>query len=178
MDWVTKNKYYKWLGASLAKMNTDFLNGSFKPQNEYDIKAHLYHTLQESKSQIKDITNQHFVLTEYHPVSETQEACDLALVRFKKEISEPRVFIEIEKTSKSHRTADSVETEKIADEIEKLKKYNEVLKERYKEYKNPIIVFYFYKADIHGISVKTHREMKKLQAKLQPDINFWWGPVG
>ena len=178
MDWITKNKYYRWLGASLAKMNADFLNGSFKPQNEYDIRAHLYHNLLETKSHINELINRHFVLTEHHPVSTTQEACDLALVRYINDMFEPRVFIEIEKTSKSHRTAESVETEKIADEIEKLKKYNEVLTERYKGYKIPVIVFYFYKADIHGISVKTHREMKKLQAKLQPDINFWWGPVG
>ena len=43
------NKYDKWLSISLEKLVSDFTGEIFKPQNESDIKCHLYHNLIQFK---------------------------------------------------------------------------------------------------------------------------------
>jgi len=177
---VNMDKYAKWLDAGLQELVKDFCNGTFRPQNESDIKCHLYHTLLLTKSQIRGLTPSYRVLSELSG-PEPKEAIDLAIVRWKTRKGEfhPRLLVEIKETSRAHLTADKVE-EKIKDDIDKLRRYRKMLEEKGKTkvleyYKTPTVVLFFRGAKTHGIGVRTDREMKKLQKNYE-DIILLWGP--
>lgn len=171
-------KYHNWLNTALGRLVEDFLGGDFKPQNESDIKCHLYHTLLQTKSQIKSLTSSHLVLSEFS-IPTSQERVDLAIVRKKKMNGEPRLLVEIKETKRDHLTADEVE-ERIKGDIDKLRKYKKMLEEERKSiitkyFKTPVIVFFFRGAGKHGVAVKTDRALNRLQ-KNYDDIILWWGP--
>lgn len=175
------DKYDNWLKTGWRKLVHDFSEGSFKPQNESDIKCHFYHTLLQTKSQISGLTASHLVFSEFQgPMS--QEKIDLAFVRWRKieDVPIPRLLVEIKETSLDHLTADHVE-ERIKDDIDKLRRYREMLEEREKTkvlkfFKTSVVVFFFRGASKHGVGVETNREMKELQKKYD-DISLLWGPA-
>jgi len=171
------NKYDVWSNLAIDKLNDEFCTGAFRPQNESDVQCHLYHALFETRSQVKGITHNHVILTEV-PFSVSGEKFDVAIVRQKKEGFETRLIIEIKETSKGHLTSSEVE-ERIKPDVEKLRNYGKWLETERKimmrNYKKPIVFFFFRGAGRHGIAVKTEREMKKLQEKYN-DVVLKWGP--
>ncbi len=174
------DKYDTWLKMGWQKLVDDFSKGNFRPQNESDVKCHLYHKLLQTKSQISGLTPSHLILSEFEfPTS--QERVDLAVVRWRKResIFHPRLLVEIKETSLAHLAADAVE-ERIESDINKLRRYRETLEREKKTkvlkyFKVPVIAFFFRGASKHGIGVKTDLEMKKLQQNYG-DIALLWGP--
>jgi len=174
------DKYDVWLKTGLEKLFDDFANGSFKPQNESDIKCHLYYTLLQTKSQIEGLTPNHLILSEFGFPS-SLEKIDLTFVRWRQreDVFHPRLLVEIKETSLPHLNADEVEG-RIMGDIEKLRKYRKTLVEEKKTnvlkfFKTPAEVFFFRGASKHGISTRTDNAMKKLQEKYD-DITLLWGP--
>ncbi len=174
------DKYDTWLEMGWEKLVDDFSKENFRPQNESDIKCHLYHNLLQTKSQISGLTPSHLVLSEFE-VPTSQERIDLAVVRWRKREStvHPRLLVEIKETSLAHLTADAVE-ERTKSDIDKLRRYKLTLEKKKKTrvlryFKAPVIAFFFRGASKHGIGVKTEGEMKKLQQNYN-DITFLWGP--
>lgn len=173
------NKYDTWSNLAIDKLNDEFCTGAFKPQNESDIQCHLYHTLFETKSQVKGITQNHLILSEF-PFAASGEKFDLIVARQKKDSLQTRLVIEIKETSQAHLASSEVEA-RIKPDVEKLRRYKKWLQETeqieiLKYYKKPIVFFFFRGASKHGIAVKTEREMKKLEEKYD-DIILKSGPV-
>lgn len=174
------DKYDNWLKTGWEKLVDDFSKGSFRPQNESDMKCYLYHTLLQTKSQIGGLTLSHLILSEFgFPTS--QEKIDLAFVRWRKreDVPHPRLLVEIKETSLPHLTTAEVES-RIMGDIDKLRRYRKMLVEEkkvkvLKYFKTPAVVFFFRGASKHGISVRTHNEMKKLREKYD-DVILLWGP--
>jgi hypothetical protein len=174
------NKYHKWLNESFQRVAKDFIDEVSRPQNESDIRCHLYHTLLQTKMRIEGLTLRHIVLSEF-PVLASQERVDLALGWWRKKdrIFEPRLLVEIKETSLPHLSAEEVE-KRISGDIDKLRKFRKMLEEEQntqilKHFTTPAVVFFFRGANKQGIAVKTNREMKKLQGKYD-DIIILWGP--
>jgi len=174
------DKYDAWLEASWRKLVDDFLSRSFRPQNESDIKCHLYCSLLQTKPQIKGLTPDHLVMSEFQ-LPASLEKVDLALVRWRsrEEAPHPRLTIELKESSQVHLSASEVE-ERIRDDIDKLRRYRKMLEEKketkiLKFFKKPAVAFFFRGASRHGIGVRTEQEMRKLKEKYA-DITFLYGP--
>jgi len=166
---VVTDKYNKWLDSGLERLREDFFKGDFRPENESDVRCHLYHALVKTKA--RTLTRNHVVLSEYHhaPIS---GRIDLALGKKVRDVFKPRLLIEIKETSKRHLSREDVK-KKIQHDIRKLRRFKRELDARVRV-KTPRIVFFFRKAE-HGIGSRTDREMKKL-AEDYDDVTIWWGP--
>jgi hypothetical protein len=175
------DKYQNWLNLGLKRLDEDFSNQVFIPQNESDIKCHMYHTLLQTKPQVKGLTSRHIVLSEFEGLN-LQERFDLAIGSWKKKdkILEPRLLIEIKETSQAHLTTENV-NERIKDDVDKLRRYRKALEEKkmmtvLKRFRLPVIIFFFRGAGIHGIGTKTDHYLKELQNSYD-DIALLWGPT-
>jgi hypothetical protein len=174
------DKYERWLNTGLKRLSEEFLKGSFKPQNESDIKCHLYHTLLQIRQQIKGLTDRHLVFSELSSPT-SQERIDLALGWWRKRgsIFEPRILIEIKETSLGHLIAHEIE-ERVKGDVDKLRRYKKMLEKDgdmniLKYLRKPAVIFFFRGAGRHGIGVRTHQQLKELQ-KNYSDLAFLWGP--
>lgn len=177
------DKYDKWLDAALKELEEDFFKQSFVPQNESDVKCHLYHTLLKTKPEVEGLASRHIVLSEFSGPN-FRERIDLAIGSWRKreELFEPRLLIEIKETSQAHLTADEIK-ERIKDDIYKLRRYMKMLETNkmtgvLKYIKTPVVVFFFRGAGPHGIGTKTDREILKALQQKYDDVSLWWGPTG
>lgn len=176
------DKYGKWLNAALRKLEEDFAKGVFVPQNESDIKCHLYHTLLGAKPQIEGLADRHVILSEL-PNPIRHERIDLALGSWNKRERhfEPRLLIEIKETSQAYLSAEEVK-QRIENDVDKLRRYAKMLEKNkmtriLRLLKVPVVVFFFRGAGIHGIGTRTDRSLAVLQEGLD-NIHLWWGPTG
>jgi len=166
---VVTNKYDRWLDKGLGRLDQDFCKGSFRPQNESDLKCHLYHTLLETKPQLSMLTDNHLVVSEYKfPHSDAK--VDLAIVKRVKDNLELRLLIEIKETLRPDLSLETVKN-RICRDISKLKRHKSLRISGRK----PRIVFFFTGAQKEGIGAETNHLMKKLEKSLH-GVRLWWGP--
>jgi len=173
------DKYNDWINAATDKLNEDFCDGIFDPQNESDIRCHLYHTLFQAKPQIKGLTHNHLISSEL-PSHTSEDRFDIAILRKRRGSSQTRLIIEIKETTRAHLTFGELE-KRIIPDINKLRRYRKTLEEKgegeaLKFYKKPVVLFFFRGAGRHGIAVKTEKELRRLQEKYG-DVTFKWGPL-
>jgi len=171
------NKYYDWLKAGLRKLSEDFSSGNFSPRNESDIKCHLYHSLLLAKADFQRLTPRHVVLSEFS-IYDSQKKIDLAIAKKKKEGYEPRLLIEIKETSKDHLPASDIKN-RVEKDIVKLRRYKKEVQNRdtriIKNYRKPVIFFFFRGASRHGIGLETDPILKQLKNRYD-DVILEWGP--
>ena len=170
------NKYQRWLDAALNQLNQDFLNGKFQPDNESDIKCHLYHSFLITKDHIEGLEQAH-VLTEFK-VLKTQQRIDLAIVKQTRLGYEPRLLLEIKETRKSDRSPDDIER-RVSGDIDKLRMYKKNLdksKVVYSKSLRRLVVYFFFRGAVGtSIGMETNRKMESLQ-KTYTDVDLQWGP--
>jgi hypothetical protein len=106
---IPMSKYHEWLKKSLKQLSDDYSARKFQPENESDVKCHLYHSFLCSKEGIKGLKPAHLVLSEF-PVSispqSSKKKIDLAIVKRtkveKRVKDEPRLLLEIKETGSDH----------------------------------------------------------------------------
>ncbi len=89
---MTNKDYIKWARTAWKKLTDDFLDGKFIPLNEFDIQAHMYHCMIESKpNKYRD----NRLLTGELKID--GKKIDLAVIT--KKGKSPRLLIELKETS-------------------------------------------------------------------------------
>jgi hypothetical protein len=168
--------YVEWFRKARDDLNEDAMEGRFNPENESDIKCHLYHSLLK---QTKYFEPRHSIRSEFKLEGSTKRY-DLAITSRHK-LAEPRLLIEIKKTKreydlKSAKNAGSSVLKKIKNDVAKLK-------EQEGKYPKRAILFVFRRVrarnleanDRKEIEVNIRKEMSKLRIKLKREpITFDW----
>jgi len=180
------DKYDKWVKAAVDKLNEDSCRGALKPQNESDVKCHLYCALLQTRATIKGLRPNRIVVSEFQ-FSGFQERFDLVIAKKKRDDfqeqlivkeKETRRIVEVKETSQEYPTVSAVR-EGIKDDVDKLRRCRNTLKEKQSEAlkysKKPHVFFFFRGAGRNGISAKTEREIKTIEKELD-DIILDWGP--
>lgn len=168
----------------MDQLSKDFFNGKFHPENESDVKCHLYHSLLCTKEEGRTgLTANHVVISEF-PASgphEGQQKIDLAIVkkirgrRKSKDRVEPRLLLEIKETSKTRLLPDKIE-DKIRGDVRKLQRYKATLGDKAGSGSLKLVVYSFFRgARTDGIGVETNRKLEALKPKYD-DVSFEWGP--
>jgi hypothetical protein len=163
------SKYHDWLDEALARLSDDFCEGAFRPQNESDVKCHLYDSFISTKAGIGGLTATHTVFSEF-PVPNSRERIDLAIVKKTKDADEPRLLLEIKETHLDHLEPDEVKN-RVQPDMDKLL--------RYKMADGGRVVFFFFRGPNlrHGVGVRTNDCMEQLRREYEnSDVILKWGP--
>jgi len=165
--------YTNWVKKSWRKLEEDFLEASFKPKNESDLQAHLYHCMMENKPD-RYINDKNLVLTTEYPVTIkardgriTKKLIDIALLHGE----EPRLLIEIKETGSNPSPGNVIK--RIKNDISKL---SDAMKlEGSPRTRKPIVAF-FYREASNGITAETERSLEEKGKLLHKKIVFLYGP--
>jgi len=159
-----------WLRSAWNQLQDDFRNGIFKPRNETDIQAHLYHLLFLNRPKNRT------VVTEYDAKmnlgrKERTKHIDLAILR--KSDSQLRLLIEIKETSAGSSKTDHV-AEKIRKDIEKMNAT--LITKGAPLTRKPVQIFFFRGAGC--IDPELDDALTELRTRLWKSrkVRFFWGP--
>jgi len=163
---IAAKKYSDWLSRALKQVSDDFCNGSFNPENESDVKCHLYESFLRTKKGIKGLNQNHRVLSEFK-VLDSQKRIDLAIVKRSKGAIEPRLLIEIKEIGRDHLPPDEIRR-RVQPDVDKLLAYK-------MDKGNRVVLFFFRGAGSHGIGVRTNNSLQQLRQEYK-DVILEWGP--
>jgi|GEM_PF-2062397 hypothetical protein len=168
--------YKKWIREAWQKLEQDFLSGDFKPENEFDIQAHLYHCMLETKPERYKKDKNIILTTEYSRLGIDRRKVDLAILRKRERNKEdmPRLLIEIKETKTDNLNSKQV-TKRIRKDIDKLK---DVISNICGHKQKPVIVItFFYRGAKEGIHRKIKKELKEVAKRFKEEsIIFLYGP--
>ena len=154
--------YSDWAKKAWKILTDDYINGEFIPLNEFDIQAHMYHCMIESKP---DKYKDNRLLTGEWGID--GKTIDLAVVT-KKDIKRPRLLIELKETSKKNKER----IEKIYRDISKLEKVSKHYR------KKPVkVIGFFFRNYSNGIPSSFIEEFDQKAKKLYKNkVILLYGP--